>query len=98
MSSETRKIKRKKTTKAQKLIEKEMAAKVALFGKLPECCLTCEAPFDKMDKAQVASWSVVVRQQEEVVRLYCPTCWENAQTIINDFKTHLKEKYEQPKT
>jgi predicted RNA-binding Zn-ribbon protein involved in translation (DUF1610 family) len=73
-----------------------MAAKVALFGKLPDYCLTCEAPFDKMDKAQVTSWSVVVREEEDAVRLYCPTCWDNAKQIIQDFKKHLEEKYEQP--
>jgi Zn finger protein HypA/HybF involved in hydrogenase expression len=91
-------MKRKKLTKAQKAAQKEMATKVALFGKLPDYCLTCEEPFDKMDKEQVASWNVVVNEKEERVRLYCPECWQQAQQIIKDFKRHLEEKHEQPKS
>jgi len=96
MSSETRKFRRKGAAKNKKKAEQEMATKVALFGKLPDYCLTCEEPFDKMNKEQVTSWSVVVNQGQEEVRLYCPNCWEKAQEIIKDFKKHLEEKYEQP--
>jgi predicted RNA-binding Zn-ribbon protein involved in translation (DUF1610 family) len=74
--------------------EKEMAAKIALFGKIPDHCLTCQKPFDKMDKEQVMSWNVVVRNEEETVNLYCPECWENALGILKDFKKHLEEKNE----
>ena len=90
-----RKLRRQNSNKKKKLAEKEMAIKIALFGKISDKCLTCSEPFDKMDKAQVTSWSVVVRNEEEIVHLYCPTCWENAQTIIKDFKKHLEEKNEQ---
>ena len=65
-----RKLRRANAKKSKKLAEKEMATKVALFGKLPSNCLTCERPFDKLDKQQVMSWSVVVRQEEEKVNLY----------------------------
>ena len=44
--------------------------------------MTCEKPFDKMDKEQVMSWNVVIRQEEEKVNLYCPECWQKAQNII----------------
>ena len=50
MSSETRKFRRKGAAKNKKKAEQEMATKVALFGKLPDYCLTCEEPFDKMNK------------------------------------------------
>lgn len=33
----------------------------------------------------VMSWSVVVRNDDETVRLYCPTCWETAQKVVADF-------------
>ena len=69
-----------------------MATKVALFGKLGDKCLTCEKRFDKMDKEQVATWSVVVRKEEEVVRLYCPKWWDKAVEIVQDFKAHLENK------
>ena len=91
MSSQERKLKRKKANKLKKNAEKEMAAKVALFDKIPDKCLTCEDPFDKMDKEQVTSWNVVVHQKEGVVRLYCPKCWEKAIEIIKDFKEHIEK-------
>ena len=87
-----RKLKRKKAHKAKKSAEKEMAIKVALFGKLGDKCLTCEKRFDKMNKEQVATWSVVVRQEEEAVRLYCPECWDKAIEIVQNFKEHLENK------
>ena len=79
-----RKLRRAQAKKSKKNAEKEMATKVALFGKLPSNCLTCEKPFDKMDKQQVMSWSVVVRQEEEKVNLYCPECWTRAKNIIKE--------------
>lgn len=90
MSTFTRKMKRQK----KKDTEKAMATKVALFGKLPDKCLTCEEPFDKTNKEMVTTWSVVVREKEDVVRLYCPTCWEKALQIIEDFKKHVEERNE----
>jgi len=92
MMSLERKLSRKNAKQKKKDAEKDMAAKVALFGELPDKCLTCESPFDKMDKEQVMAWNVVVRQEEEIVRLYCPECWEKAINIIQDFKQHVEEK------
>ena len=80
-----RKLRRKKAHKAKKNAEKELATKVALFGHLPKKYLTCEAPFDKLNREQVMSWNVVVRQQEEKVHLYCPECWDNAQKIVKKY-------------
>jgi hypothetical protein len=95
MGSLERKLSRKKAVKGKKNAEKEMATKIALFGKLPDKCLTCEKPFDKMVKEQVMSWNVVVRQEEDKVNLYCPDCWEKALKIIGDFKKHLENKKEE---
>jgi len=94
MSSIERTLRRKKTNKQKKNAQKEMAAKIALFGKIPNHCLTCQKPFDKMNKEQVMSWNVVVRKEEETVNLYCPECWEKALGILKDFKKHLEEKNE----
>jgi len=94
MSSLERKLSRKKANKAKKEAEKEMASKVALFGQLPDKCLTCEEAFDKTDKEMVMSWNVVVRQEEEKVNLYCPQCWEKALEVIKEYKKHLEEKRE----
>ena len=88
MGSMSRKIKRNKEKKAKK----ELATKVALFGKLGDVCMTCDKPFDKNNKEQVMSWSVVVREHEEKVNLYCPECWDKAKTIVEEFRKHLEEK------
>ena len=88
-----REQRRKMEKEAKKEGNQELAAKVALFGKLPDECLTCSKPFDKKDKDMVMSWSVVVHGPEEVVRLYCPDCWNKAKKITEDFKKHLEEKY-----
>jgi len=84
-----RKLRRNKANKAKKKADKDLAAKVALFGKLPDKCLTCEAPFDKLDREQVMSWNVVVRRETEKVNLYCPECWDNAQQAI---KKYMEDK------
>ena len=81
MGSMNRKIRRAKKKRA----EKEMAAKVALFGKLSDECLVCEKPFDKTCKEQVQEWFVTVREEQGVVNLYCPECWGTAQKVIEDY-------------
>ena len=64
----------------------EVDEKVALFGKLPDECLVCQASFDKKDKSQVMSWSVVVRNDTEQVRLYCPDCWSKAKAVVEAYE------------
>ena len=67
--------------------------KISLFNKLEDQCLTCEKPFDKTDKEMVQSWYVIVKEEEKVVRMYCPPCFERARKIVEEFKQHLEEKY-----
>ena len=85
-----RKFKRKNLLKKRKEAERALSERAALFGELPEYCLTCGKPFDKKNKEQVMSWSVVVREDEKVVRLYCPTCWDKAMSLVNE----IQEKVE----
>ena len=80
-----RKLRRKQAKKGKKKAEKELATKVALFGHLSNKCLTCNEPFDKLNREQVMSWNVVVRQEEGKVNLYCPQCWDNAQKVIKQY-------------
>ena len=94
MSSLKRSLKRQNKDKAKKSAKKEMATKVALFDKLPDECLACEKSFDKTNKEMVTTWNVVVREEEKIVRLYCPACWEKAVEILEDFKKHLEGKKE----
>ena len=37
------------------------------------------------------TWSVVVREKENKVNLYCPTCWDNAHKMISELKEKLNE-------
>jgi hypothetical protein len=67
----------------------EMTEKIALFGKLGDECLVCAKPFDKKNKEMVMSWSVVVREKEEKVNLYCPECWNGAMELLNEIKNDL---------
>ena len=87
-----RKLARNNARAAKKLLEKEVTAKMNMFDKLPNKCLTCEKPFDKQDKAMVQSWYTVVYNDKGVVRLYCPTCWKKAQEIMNDFRERTERK------
>mgnify|MGYP001808416826 FL=1 len=90
-----RKLRRAQAKKEKKKAESIMAEKVALFGKLDNKCLTCEKTFNKMDKEQVMTWNVVVRQQEGKVNLYCPECWTQAQELISDLTQRLQSKKEE---
>ena len=87
-----RKLRRAQATKGKKNAEKALAEKVALFGHLGDKCLTCEKPFDRLNREQVMTWNVVVTQNKEAVRLYCPTCWNRAVKLIKETKEELLNK------
>ena len=92
-----RKLLRKKTNKRNKLLQKEMEAKIGMFHMLPDFCLNCKKPFDKRNKEMVQSWYTVVYSQQQKVKLYCPTCWEQGKEILDDFREHVASKI-QPKS
>jgi len=92
LSSLERKLSRNKTNKKKKDLNKEISTKVGLFDKLPEKCLTCGQPYDKLDKDMVKSWYVIVKEQEKSVHLYCPECWKLAINILEEFEQHLEHK------
>jgi predicted RNA-binding Zn-ribbon protein involved in translation (DUF1610 family) len=88
-------VRKLKDKKKHKQVKKDLKQKLGLFDQLPEECLACEEPFDKQDREQVMSWNVVVKQEEDIVRLYCPDCWTKAQEIVRDFDQRLKEREQQ---
>ena len=89
-----RKQRRAQEAQIRKDGNEELATKVATFGKLPEECTACTAAYDKNDKEMATTWNVVVREQEKdnPVRLYCPTCWNTAQEVINNFLKTMEEE------
>ena len=71
---------------AKKDGNKELSEKIFLFNQLPDECLTCNKPFDKQDKQMVMDWNVVIREEEKIVRLYCPECWSKAKKFIEELE------------
>jgi|TARA_R110000824_G_scaffold332962_1_gene519565 hypothetical protein len=84
-----REQRRAATKQMQKAGNEDMIEKVALFGKLGDECLVCDKPFDKKNKEMVMSWSVVVREVEEKVNLYCPECWNGALKMLNEARSEI---------
>jgi hypothetical protein len=74
--------------------EKEMAKKLMMFDMLDDACAACDAPFDKKSKEHAATWNVVVREKEKIVRLYCPECWDKAQNLIKEIQDDLRVQNE----
>lgn len=85
-------FKRKLERNRQKRAKKDLDRKLGMFDRLPDECLTCEKKFDKTSKEQVQSWFVAVREEQNKVNLYCPTCWNKAQEIIREYGEKLNER------
>lgn len=69
----------------------DLADKIMLFDKLPDQCYMCESAFDKTDKQMVSSWNVVVKEAQQKVSLYCPTCWTMAQEMVSKVLESMEE-------
>jgi uncharacterized protein with PIN domain len=74
----------KAETKSHKDKEKDLKQKLNMFDRLPDHCLTCNSPFDRKNREQVQSWFVVVKNAENKVNLYCPSCWEKATKLVEE--------------
>ena len=72
----------------------DLEKKIGLFDKLPKQCTNCEKPYDKNSKEMAMTWSVVVREQEGKVNLYCKTCWDNAHKLIEQIKADMADKHQ----
>ena len=81
-----RKIK-KKSTLTKKQAEKDLKEKLNMFDRLPSECSACLESFDKTNREMVTTWNVVVRNEEKIVRLYCPSCWQHAKNVLEDYAT-----------
>jgi uncharacterized protein with PIN domain len=70
--------------KSHKDKEKDLKQKLNMFDRLPDQCLTCNKPFDRKNKEQVQSWFVVVKNADNKVNLYCPSCWDKATKLVEE--------------
>lgn len=87
MGSIGRKIKRKK----EKRSKKDLKEKLGMFDRLGDECEVCAKPFDKKSKEEVQNWFVIVKNEQETVRLYCPECWNRAQETIKQIKGEFND-------
>lgn len=79
---------RRKAKKIEKKLtpdERNLSQKIFLFEHLPSACNACEKAFDKSNKDMVISWQVVVREESNQVRLFCPGCLEKTQKVIEKY-------------
>ncbi len=45
-----------------------------------------------MNKEQIKTWNVVVREKEGKVNLYCPDCWSKATNLVKEIEKEMNEK------
>ena len=88
MGSLERKIARNKAKKQKK----EMKELLGLFDKMGDECAACLVPFDKKSKEHAMTWKVVVREEEQVVRLYCPDCWDKTTEAIKQVEEAMNNE------
>lgn len=89
MSNLTSKAKRKNQVEVRKDVEKNLAKQMNMFDRMPDKCDTCSKPFDKKSKEMAQTWIVVVRNEQKLVRLFCPDC-------VNKVKEHLPNEDKEP--
>ena len=94
MTKTKKKTQRKRKKNKVKQVKKDLKEKIGMFSQIGEQCLICDKPFDKQNKEMVQSWYVIVREQQDQVNLYCPGCWNRA----NSFVKQLKEEINAPQS
>ena len=87
-------VRKVKNKKSHKQVQKDLKQKMGLFDQLPDECVACQEPFDRKNREQVMAWNVVEKRDPDVVRLYCPDCWQKAIAVVEDFDKMLRERKE----
>ena len=83
---------RDKIIKKSKAETTDMEQKLGLFGLMSDECFICHKDFDKTNKEMVQSWNVVVREQEQSVKIYCPTCWNKAVELLKQYGVSINNE------
>jgi Zn finger protein HypA/HybF involved in hydrogenase expression len=82
-----KKLKRAAKKKKEKVVSQEaqikMKKQMGMFDRLPESCSACEKEFPKTREAHM-TWRVVVRNEKQQVRLFCPECQEKAKKVLEN--------------
>ena len=90
MGSLKRKIARNRAKREKKEFEKVMKKQLMMFDKIGVECAMCKKSFDRKSKEDAMTWKVVVREKEEKVRLYCPSCWDEANKLIKEIQNDFR--------
>lgn len=53
----------------------EASSSIDLMLGIGDECLTCQKPYDKMNKEMAMTWFVEVYKADKKVNLYCPDCF-----------------------
>ena len=64
-------------------VQIKMKKQMGMFDRLPESCSACEKEFPKTREAHM-TWRVVVRNEKQQVRLFCPECQEKAKKVLEN--------------
>ncbi len=67
--------KKKKEKKQAQEQDQQMRKQMNMFDRMPKVCSACEKGFPKTREAHM-TWRVVVRNEKQQVRLFCPECQE----------------------
>ncbi len=82
-----KKLKRlSKKKKEKKLAEDQanrMSKQMNMFQRMPDSCSVCQQDFPKTKEAHM-TWRVVVRNEKQLVRLFCPDCQEKAKKLVEN--------------
>ena len=78
-----RAAKKKNEKKQAQEQDQKMRNQMHMFDRLPKVCNTCDEVFPKTREAHM-SWKVVVRNEEQQVRLFCPACLEKASKLVEE--------------
>ena len=76
-----RKSKKKKEKKIAQEQEQKMRNQMNMFDRMPDSCSACKEEFPKTREAHM-SWRVVVRNDEQQVRLFCPDCQDKVTKLM----------------
>jgi hypothetical protein len=78
-----RAAKKKKDKNSSKAAMDHMSNQMNMFDRLPDSCSACMKKFPKTREAHM-SWRVVVRNEKQQVRLFCPECQEKAKKVLEN--------------
>jgi|TARA_A100001391_G_scaffold153320_1_gene111116 predicted RNA-binding Zn-ribbon protein involved in translation (DUF1610 family) len=75
--------KKKKDKATAQATQDKVKKQMGMFDRLPKVCSSCGKDFPKTREAHM-SWRVVVRSEEQQVRLFCPECQDKVKELIGD--------------